>query len=602
MAGFFSIGKVKVPLLSPKEIKNLKNDIKNTIDTVKGNNAEVVESQTVNPQQPQQVQAMQGQPVQGMTQNNGVQPQMVQAQQGMQAQQVQPQQPQGQPQSQAQGQAQQPQETEEKTKGSGGNLVDNTLGKAFGVVPGVFTKAAHGFSFASGIAKNDTSSFRVQKSSGEELKKELDKVQNESKDYINSADKDDKMRIERDKNKKMTSYRYKVKDSRGKIISNTFEAASVSDVRVFLQNEGYEVVEIKERSKYDIDINFNTKIKTGNLAFMLTQLSTYIKAGVPLINSVRILAKQTQNAAEKKILNKVVYELVVGEKFSVALEKQGNAFPNLLINMVKTSEMTGDLASTLDEMAAYYTETEKSRKAMKSALIYPAVILTATIAALVFIIVYVVPQFVGMFSSNGAELPAITKFVIALSDFLSANWWKLILLIILIIFIYKWLYKNVQSFRRSMQTFYMHLPVFGNIIIYNEVSTITRTFASLLNHNVFITDSMEILSKLSNNEIYKEIINRTLINLSKGGKISDSFKGEWAFPIVAYEMLVTGESTGQLALMMEKVAEHFTQLHSNSVTAIKSLIEPVVILVLAGGVGFIIMSIIVPMFDLYGQI
>ena len=602
MAGFFSIGKVKVPLLSPKEIKNLKNGIKNTIDTVKGNNAEVVESQTVNPQQPQQVQAMQGQPVQGMTQNNGVQPQMVQAQQGMQAQQVQPQQPQGQPQAQAQGQAQQPQEKEEKTKGSGGNLVDNTLGKAFGVVPGVFTKAAHGFSFASGIAKNDTSSFRVQKSSGEELKKELDKVQNESKDYINSADKDDKMRIERDKNKKMTSYRYKVKDSRGKIISNTFEAASVSDVRVFLQNEGYEVVEIKERSKYDIDINFNTKIKTGNLAFMLTQLSTYIKAGVPLINSVRILAKQTQNAAEKKILNKVVYELVVGEKFSVALEKQGNAFPNLLINMVKTSEMTGDLASTLDEMAAYYTETEKSRKAMKSALIYPAVILTATIAALVFIIVYVVPQFVGMFSSNGAELPAITKFVIALSDFLSANWWKLILLIILIIFIYKWLYKNVQSFRRSMQTFYMHLPVFGNIIIYNEVSTITRTFASLLNHNVFITDSMEILSKLSNNEIYKEIINRTLINLSKGGKISDSFKGEWAFPIVAYEMLVTGESTGQLALMMEKVAEHFTQLHSNSVTAIKSLIEPVVILVLAGGVGFIIMSIIVPMFDLYGQI
>ncbi len=492
--------------------------------------------------------------------------------------------------------------TNEKKANNVGEFVDKTVGKAFGVVPGVITKAAHGFSFASGIAKNDTSAFKVQKSTGEELKEELAKVQNESKDYINSSDKDDKMRIERDKNRKMISYRYKVKDTRGKIISNTFEAASKSDVRVFLQNEGYEVVEIKERSKFDVDLNFNTKIKTGDLAFMLTQLSTYIKAGVPLINSVRILAKQTQNAAEKKILNKVVYELVVGEKFSVALEKQGKAFPNLLVNMVKTSEMTGDLASTLDEMAAYYTETEKSRKAMKSALIYPAVILTATIAALVFIIVYVVPQFVGMFSSNGAELPGITKFVIAMSDFLSANWWKIILIIIGLIILYKWLFNNVQSFRKSMQTFYMHLPIFGNIIIYNEVSTITRTFASLLNHNVFITDSMEILSKLSNNEIYKEIINRTLINLSKGGKISDSFKGEWAFPIVAYEMLVTGESTGQLGLMMEKVAEHFAQLHSNAVTAIKSLIEPVVILVLAGGVGFIILSIIVPMFDLYGQI
>lgn len=483
-----------------------------------------------------------------------------------------------------------------------GNVLTNALGVVFGILPGIVSKAAHGFSYLVGRLKNDTSAFQVQKASGEELRQELAKVQNESSEYIKQAEKDDKLRIERDKNKKMTSYRYKVKDSRGKIISNTFEAASISDVRVFLQNEGYEVVEIKERSKYDIDLNFNTKIKTGDLAFMLTQLSTYIKAGVPLINSVRILAKQTTNAAAKKILNKVVYELVVGEKFSVALEKQGNAFPNLLINMVKTSEMTGDLAGTLDEMAEYFTETEKSRKAMKSALIYPAVILTATIAALTFIIVYVVPQFVGMFSSNGAELPAITKFIIAASDFLGANWWKIILIIIGLIILYKWLMKNVQSFRKTMQTFYMHLPVFGNMIIYNEVATITRTFSSLLNHNVFITDSMEILSKISNNEVYKEIINRTLINLSKGGKISDSFKGEWAFPIVAYEMLVTGESTGQLALMMEKVAEHFQQLHANAVTAMKSLIEPVVIIILAVGVGFIIMSIIIPMFDLYGQI
>ena len=483
-----------------------------------------------------------------------------------------------------------------------GSIIDNTLGRFFNILPSFFTKVSHGVSFVVGLVKNDTSAFQVQKSTGEELKKELSKVQNESTEYINQSEKDDKIRLERDKSKKLKSFRYKVKDSRGKVVSNTFDAPTINDVRVFLQNEGYEIVDIKERSKYDVDLNFNTKIKNGDLAFMLTQLSTYIKAGVPLINSVRILAKQTTNAAQKKVLNKVVYELVVGEKFSIALEKQGSAFPTLLVNMVKTSEMTGDLAGTLDEMSAYYTEIEKSRKAMKSALIYPAVILTATLGALGFIIIYVVPQFVGMFQSNGAELPGITKFIIAASDFLSANWWKLILLFIVLIFVYRWLFKNVQSFKKTMQTFYMHLPVFGNIIIYNEVSTLTRTFASLLNHNVFITDSMEILSKLSNNEIYKEIINRTLINLSKGGKISESFKGEWAFPVVAYEMLVTGESTGQLALMMEKVAEHFGQLHSNAVTSLKSLIEPAVIILLAVGVGFIIMAIIVPMFDLYGQI
>ena len=153
-----------------------------------------------------------------------------------------------------------------------------------------------------------------------------------------------------------------------------------------------------------------------------------------------------------------------------------------------------------------------------------------------------------------------------------------------------------------MQTIFMKLPVIGNVIIYNEVTNLTRTFSSLLNHNVFITDSMEILSTISQNEIYKEIINRTLIGLSKGNKISETFKGEWAFPIIAYEMLVTGENTGQLALMMEKVADHYQNLHKNAVNAIKSLVEPVIICVLAVGVGFIVLSIIMPMFNLYQQI
>ena len=470
------------------------------------------------------------------------------------------------------------------------------------LIPNLFTKFAHGLSFLVGIIKKDSTAFQIQKKSGDELLEELNKVQQESNEYRNQSEIDDQARIEKIKNQKMISYRYKVKDSSGRIISNTFEAPTVNDVKVFLTNEGYEVIEIKERSKYDIDINFGTKISNGDLSFMLTQLSTYIKAGIPLINSVRILAKQTTNAMHKKILNKVVYELVVGEKFSMALEKQNKAFPTLLINMVKTSEMTGDLAGTLDEMAAYYTEVEKARKQMISALVYPSVILSVAIIAVVFIIVYVVPQFVGMFASNNAELPAITVFIINASDFLGAYWWVLLLVLIGLIIVYILMFKHIKEFRKTMQTFYMHLPVIGKVIIYNEVATLTRTFSSLLNHSVFITDSMEILSKLSNNEIYKEIINRTLITLSKGGKISDSFKGEWAFPVVAYEMLVTGESTGQLALMMEKVADHYQALHTNAVTTIKSLIEPIIICFLAVAVGFIIMSIILPMFDLYGQL
>lgn len=466
----------------------------------------------------------------------------------------------------------------------------------------IFTKAAHGFSFLMGIIKKDNSKFKVQKTTGDILVKELDKVYEDNKESIRQSDKDDRKRIEEQIGKKNISFKYKVKDSWGKTITSTFEAPTKNDVIVFLKNEGYEIIEIKERGKYDIDINFSSKMKMGDLAFMLTQLATYLKAGIPLIQAVRILEKQQTKQFNRKILNKIVYELVLGEKFSVALQKQKGTFPALLVNMVRTSEMTGDLAGTLDEMAKYYTDTEKTRKAMISALIYPAVIFTAAVLAVFFIMIFVVPQFVAMFQENNADLPGITVAIISASNFLAKNVLYIVIGLILLIITLRWSFQNVPAFKKRVQIIFMHFPVFGNVIIYKEVSMICRTFASLLDHNVFITDSMEILSKLSSNEVYKEIINRTIINLSKGGKISDSFRGEWAFPVVAYEMLVTGESTGQLGLMMTKVAEHFQSLHENSVTAIKSLIEPVIIVFLAVIVGIIVMSIIVPMFSLYNQL
>ena len=148
----------------------------------------------------------------------------------------------------------------------------------------------------------------------------------------------------------------------------------------------------------------------------------------------------------------------------------------------------------------------------------------------------------------------------------------------------------------------MKLPVLGNIIIYNEIANFTKTFASLLNHGVFITDSMEILSKITNNEVMIKIISKTMENLGRGDSISSAFKGEWAIPVVAYEMIVTGESTGQLGQMMEKVAGHFQVLHKNVIDQMKSLVEPLLICFLAVVVGIILMAIVEPMFSMYSQV
>ena len=163
-------------------------------------------------------------------------------------------------------------------------------------------------------------------------------------------------------------------------------------------------------------------------------------------------------------------------------------------------------------------------------------------------------------------------------------------------------YKKIKSFRTTVQIISMHMPVVKDIIIYKELNIFAKTFASLLRNNIFITDSIDILSKITENEIYKAILFKTINNIVKGDKISEAFKDHWAVPQVAYHMIVTGESTGQLADMMQRVSDYYQEQHKNIVSALKSLIEPFMIVFLALMVGMILLAVIVPMFQMYDQI
>lgn len=408
-------------------------------------------------------------------------------------------------------------------------------------------------------------------------------------------------------NQKIT-FKYVAKSPEGNIIKGYFPAYSKVEVHSFLLSEGNEVYSIETnkwiQQLHPADVNSKSnKIKTKDLIFFITQLSTYIKAGIPLVESLKILSRQYKNANYQRIFRSLIYELSMGASLSDAMDKQGVAFPKLLINMVKVSEMTGELPETLDDMAEYYTEIDRTRKQMITALTYPAIIFVVAIAAIIFIMVWVVPRFVTIYSSmEGAELPGITQFVLNASKFLQEKWLWLILGISLFILIFVYMYKNIKSFRTFIQYVMMHLPIIGQVVIYNEVTMFTKTFASLLAHNVFITDSMEILNKISNNEIYKSLILDTITNLAKGEKISLAFNNHWAFPVPAYEMIVTGEKTGQLPEMMDKVAKYYQELHANSVTRIKTFVEPIMILFLTVIVGGIILSIVIPMFNLYNLV
>ena len=413
---------------------------------------------------------------------------------------------------------------------------------------------------------------------------------------------------ENDENKgKRITWEYIAIDQKGKKHKGYFEAYSRLDVQSFLLGEGLAVYSIRTNKLIQTlhgNLGANKiRIKNKDLIFLLAQLSTYIKSGIPLVDSLNILIRQTPKKSYKNILRDVTYDLTVGESFSSALEKRGNAFPKLLINMVKASELTGELPEALDDMVNYYTETEEARKEMISALTYPSIVFIFTLIVVTFVMMYVVPKFVDIYKSmESSEIPKFTLVVINISSFLEKNIIWLILGLIVAILILLYLYKNVKVIRTFMQWIFMHIPVIKDVIIYNEVTMFSKTFASLLSHNVYITDSMDILNKVTNNEIYKMMILDTVANLARGEKISTAFENQWAFPVPAYEMIVTGEKTGQLAEMMGKVSTYYQSLHKNTVSRIKALVEPILIVVLTFSVGAILLAVIVPMFNMYQQV
>ena len=407
-------------------------------------------------------------------------------------------------------------------------------------------------------------------------------------------------------NNKAKRYKYKAKAPDGELVESYFDSETRVDVESFLLNKGFQIISIEE-DKLSNTLGLavlakNQRMSMKDLNFFLMQLSTYVKSGIPLVDSMEILSRQVKRTSVKMLYRKIVFELNRGVPFSGCLEKQGRVFPKMLINMLKTSEMTGNLTGVLDDMSAYYKRQDTNRKQIINAMIYPSVLMIFAIGVLTFVITYVVPSFTKMYETAGSSIPTITKTIMNISNFVIGNCIFLLVGVIGVISLFAVLYKNVTGYRYYVQFFLMHIPVISDIIKYNQLITFTSTFATLIKHDVFITDSMAILSKITDNLIYKEIINSAIANLSKGNGVSVAFKGHWAFPETAYEMLVTGEKTGKLGDMMYHVSEFYQEEQTNIIARMKSLIEPVMIILLAALVGVILLAVVVPMFDIYSKI
>ena len=408
------------------------------------------------------------------------------------------------------------------------------------------------------------------------------------------------------KEKTKKTFKYIVKDSEGKVMVGYFDALSKLDCYTYLLDKGYTVYKIENGAMITFlhgqPTLFKNKIRTKDLIFWLTQLRTYLKSGIPLVDAVKLLAKENKNRRYKPIFESVIYELTMGENFSAALEKQGEFFPLLLINMIKSAEAIGDLDSTLNEMINYYETQENIKRDMVSAATYPSIVLVFSIAIISFILTYVIPKFVDVYESSGVEMNAFTSLVLSASNWMTDNYYWLFVILLILIFLFRLFYRKVKGFRKVIQIILMNLPIVGKIMIYNEISLFSRTFAALSKADVALTDSIEILSKITNNEIYKKIMKDTINNLIKGNKMSDTFKDNKYVPEVAYYMIVTGERTSELASMLEKVADFYKEQQKTMLMTLKNFIEPFMIAFLAFIVGAIILAVIVPMFGLYSNL
>ncbi|MFT9599056.1 type II secretion system F family protein [Mesobacillus sp.] len=400
----------------------------------------------------------------------------------------------------------------------------------------------------------------------------------------------------------MARFKYSGRD-RTKKRSGTITAGSKREALEKLREEGIRTTEIIEVPETWLtkDITIGNPVKLQHLVIYLRQFATLLKAGVSVVESTKILAKQTDSKALKKALLDIEAELREGVQLSAATAKHSKIFSSMYINMVKAGEAGGNMDETLERLAEHYEKQHNTRQKVIAAISYPAVIAILAILVVIFLLVSIVPTFVGMFEDFGGELPAITKFVLGASEFMQSFWWLLLLLLVGVV-------AGLSAMKKNKQTKYyldfaiLRMPIFGKMMQKAVLARLTRTLSSLFSSSVPILQALSIVENVVENEVIGRVVRESRDALEIGQSMTGPMKKHWAFPPLVTQMIAIGEETGSLDAMLGKVADFYEKEVENSTDQLKSLIEPIMIVILAGLVGTIVTSIMIPMFDIFNHV
>lgn len=392
----------------------------------------------------------------------------------------------------------------------------------------------------------------------------------------------------------MPTYIYKAKNLKGEVLEGEQDFASVGALEYMLRGKGYFLVESKAKGREIKMSDFIGKITSKDIAVFCRQFSVIINAGITILEAVEILRDQASKKRQKAVLDEVYGELQKGRILSEAVKPYTDLFPQFMQNMIRVGEAGGALDVIFDRLADYYENDYKIKRKIKSAMTYPIILAVLTVGVVILLMVAVLPMFSDMLGSMGGELPGITRVLIAISDFMVKNLLMIIAIIILIVVLISYAIRTEEG-RLWFDRLKLRLPVIKTMVLKSVTARFARSMSILLKSGIPIINSMDIVCELIGNKEVESKLKGAKEDIQEGRGIAVPMRRMGIFPPLLIHMVVVGESTGELDTMLASTAGFFDDEVEEAVEKAIAMIEPMMIIVMAGLIGMIILSVMLPM-------
>ena len=398
----------------------------------------------------------------------------------------------------------------------------------------------------------------------------------------------------------MPVFTYSARTVGGEIHRDEIDLPTRDEVVKYLRKRRLIPINVREKPK-DIKLSLRKKVKTRDIVIITRQFATMINAGLPLVQALQILAKQTQNPSIRETVEKVVFEVESGRTLADALKDHPKLFSQLYVNMVAAGEAGGILDTILLRLATFLEKSEALARKVKGAMIYPAVVLTVAMGAIVILLLFVIPTFQTMFASFNQELPLPTRIVIGLSNFLQGYWlWLLIGGTGAGFLFRRWI--ATSSGRLIFDRLMLHAPLLGSLVRKSAVARFTRTLGTLLSSGVSILEGLEITARTAGNRVIHDAVMGSRASIAGGESIAEPLRQSGVFPPMVTQMINVGEETGDLDGMLTKIADFYDEEVDVAVESLLKALEPALIVILGTIVGGMIVAMYLPIFGMVSAV